>query len=153
MNHCFKVLNIALIADNQTSKVLQPRVSPLDDPSALVTPELSPVLMRRYSIVLPTRDDRFDLPIDQQRSRRITVIAAICNQPLRLVRATPRTLSSFHLDAVERSFKEFDLRRGSRLHAYSERSTLAICQYHKLCPLAAFGLAHTVAPFFAETNM
>src|SRR5215213_561859 len=153
MNHCFKVLNLALVADNQAPKVLQPRVSPLDDPSALVSSQLSPVLMRRHSIVPPSRDDRFDLPLDQQRSRRITVIAAICDQPLRLMWATPLTSAPFHLDAVERAFEEFDLCRGSRLHAYSERSTLAICQYHKLCPLAAFGLAHTEAPFFAVTNM
>src|SRR5215218_5405390 len=58
-----------------------------------------------------------------------------------------------HPDVVERLFEECDLRRGSLLHAYSERSTLAICQNHKLRPLAAFGLAHTVAPFFAVTNM
>src|SRR5215210_47673 len=153
MNQCFKVLNITLVASHQAAEVLQPRVRPLDDPSALVASEFAPVLMRGDAVVLSPRDERFNLPLNQQRPRRIAVISSICNQALRLMWATARTTASFHLDAVERFFEEFDFRRGSRLHAYSERSTLAICQNHKLCPLTAFGLAHTVAPFFAVTNM
>lgn len=153
MNHRFKVLNIALVAGHQAPKVLQPRICPFDDPSALVASMLSPVLMCRHSVVLPPRDDRLDLTLDQQRSRRVAVIGAVCNQPLRLMWATALTAATFHFDAIERLFEKFDFRGGSLLHAKSSRSTLAICQYHKLRPLAAFGLAHTVAPFFATTNM
>src|SRR5436305_6242672 len=153
MNQCFKVLNLALVAGHQAPEVLQPRVSPLDNPPALVTPELAPILMRRHSVVLPLRDDRLDFAFHQQRSRRVAVIAAVCNQALGLVRAASDPASPLELHRVERAFEEFDFRGGSLLHAYSERSTLAICQYHKLCPLTAFGLAHTLAPFFAVTNM
>src|SRR5215216_2270277 len=153
MNQCFKVLNPMLIANHKTAEVLQPRVGALDDPSALVTSELASILMRRHRVVLAARDNRLNLTLHKQRPRRIAVIGAICNQAFRFVRAASGPASPLDLHRVERAFEEFDLRRGSLLHAYSERSTLAICQYHKLCPLTAFGLAHTVAPFFAETNM
>lgn len=153
MHKGFKVLNPMLVTNHQAPKVLQPRVSALNDPPALVSSQLAAILMRRHPVVLPARYNRLDLPLHQKCSRRIAVVTAVCNQSPRLVRATAHTSPLLHLNGVERSFKEFDLRRGSLLHAYSERSTLAICQYHKLCPLTAFGLAHTVAPFFAETNM
>src|SRR5215204_5977264 len=154
MDKCFKVLNLALIARNEAAEVLQPRVRALDNPPPLVTPQFPPVLVRRLPVVPALRDDRLDLALDQQRPRRVAVVAAVGDEPLRLVRpASLLPAPPLHFDAVERPFKEFDLRRGSRLHEYSERSTLAIRQNHKLRPLAAFGLAHTVAPFFAVTNM
>jgi hypothetical protein len=147
MNHRFEVLNISLVAGDQPTEVLQPRVRLLNDPSALVSSQLPPVLMCRHPVVLPPRDDRLYLTLHQKRTHRVAVIATVCNQPLRLVWATALTSASFHFDRVERFFKELDFRGRSRLHAYSERSTLAICQNHKLRSLTAFGLAHTVAPF------
>ena len=153
MNQRLKILRRAFITHHQATEVLQPRIGSLDHPAPTVPSQLSPVLMRRHPVILALRDDRLDLPLDQQRPRRIAVIAPVGNQSLRLVRSPATSSAPLHFDRVERAFEEFDLRRGSRLHAYSERSTLAICQYHKLCPLAAFGLAHTVAPFLAVTNM
>ena len=153
MHHCFKVLSLALVASNQPPEVLQPRVGALDDPSALVPSEFASILMRRHPVVPTRRDDRLDVTFDQQRTRRIAVLTTVCNQPLRLVRSASLPTSPLDLHRVESAFEQFNFRRGSRLHAYSERSTRAICQYHKLCPLAAFGLAHTLAPFFAVTNM
>src|SRR5581483_1211510 len=55
--------------------------------------------------------------------------------------------------AVECRFDELHLRRGSLLQVYSERSTRAIGQYHKLCSLAAFSLPDQWAPLFARMNM
>src|SRR3712207_3270183 len=149
MNECFKVPGLPLVAHDEPAEVLQPRVRPLDDPPAPVAPQLAPVLMRRLPVVPALRDDGLDLALDQQRTRRVGVVAAVGDQPLGLVRAAPVAAPPLHFDAVERPFEELDLRRGSRLHAYSERKTRAICQNHKLRPLAAFGLAHTLAPFFA----
>ena len=153
MNKRLKVLDRTLISHNQSAEVLQPGVGSLNYPSALVPPQPAPVLMGSHFVVLPLGDDWLDLSLHQKRSRRVRVIPSIPYQPLRLMRTPPLASPSFHLNTVECSFKEFDFRRGSLLHAYSERSTLAICQYHKLCPLAAFGLTHTVAPFLAATNM
>src|SRR5918995_2096492 len=153
MDKRLKVLNLALVAGDQPPEVLQPRVRALDNPAPLVAPQLSSVLMRRLPVVAPLRDDRLDLALDQKRPRWVAVVAAVGNEPLRLMRSATLAAPPRHFNAVERAFEELDLRRGSRLHAYSERSTLAICQNHKLRPLAAFGLAHTPAPFFAVTNM
>ena len=60
--------------------------------------------------------------------------------------------SPLYFDAVERLFQEFDLGRESRLQVYSERSTRAIGQYHKLRSLAALGFTDFGPPFFAVTN-
>src|SRR5215207_6055694 len=130
MNECFKVLDLPLVAHDEPAEVLQPRVRALDDPPALVPPELAPVLVRRLPVVPPLRDDRLDLAGDQERPRRVAVIAAVGDEPLRPVRAAVLATPPLHLDRVERAFEELDLRRGSRLHAYSERKTLAICQNH-----------------------
>ena len=153
MNQRFKVLKIALVAGHQTPEVLQPRVRSLNNPASFVAPEFPPVLVRRRRVVPPFRDDRLDLPLYEQSARPITIVATICNQTLGLVWATAGTPAALHLDAVECPFEEFHFRRGRLLHAYSERSALAICQYHTRRPLAACGLAHPVAPFFATTNM
>src|SRR5205085_11911305 len=53
----------------------------------------------------------------------------------------------------ERRFDQLHLRRGSLLQVYSERSTRAIGQYHKLCSLAAFSLPDQRAPFLARMNI
>lgn len=135
------------------SEVLQPRVRPLDDPPAPVAPQLPPVLVRRLPVVAPLRDNRLDVARDQQRPRRVGVVAAVGDQPLRLVWSAVLPAPPLYLHRVERALEELNLRGGSRLHAYSERKTRAICQNHRLRPLAAFGLAHTVAPFLAATNM
>jgi hypothetical protein len=153
MDECFEVPDLPLVAHDEPAEVLQPRVRPLDDPAPLVTPQLAPVLVRRLLVVPALRDDRFDVARYQQRPRRVGVVAPVGDEPLRLVRAPVLPAPPLHFNRVERPFEEPDFRRGSRLHAYSERKTRAICQNHKLRPLAALGLAHTLAPFLAATNM
>ena len=87
MNERFKVLDLPLVAHYEAAEVLQPRVRALDDPPALVAPQLPPVLVRGDSVVRPRRDDRLDPALDRQRPRRVAVVAAVGDQPLRLVRA------------------------------------------------------------------
>lgn len=150
MNQCPENSSRAFIAHNQPAEGLQPRVGALNDPSALVPSEFASILMRGDSIVPPRRDDRFDVSLDQQGSHLVTVIAAICNQPVRLA-----TFGSAASDApiLKRLFQQLHFRGGSLLHVYSERSTLAIGQYHELCSLASFSLPDQRAPFFAVMNM
>ena len=77
MNQRFKVLNLALVTYHQAAEVLQPRVCPLNEPAPLVAPQALPVLMRRHPVVAPSRDDRLNRSLDQQRPRIIAVISAM----------------------------------------------------------------------------
>src|SRR4051794_29699938 len=110
MDKCFKVLNLTLVAGHQPPEVLQPRVRALDNPAPLVAPELPPVLMRRLPVVPALRDDRLDVALHQKRPRRVGVVAAVGDEPLRLVRAAPPAAPPLHFDAVERAFEELNLR-------------------------------------------
>ena len=150
MNKCRESLRRALIAYYQPTEGLQPRVCSLDDPSALVSSELPSVLVRGDAIVPARRDDWLNVTLEQQRTHLVAVIPTICNQPLGLA-----TFGSASSDApiLQGLFEQFHLRWGSLLHVYSERSTLAIGQYHELCSLASFSLPDQRAPFFAVMNM
>jgi hypothetical protein len=77
-------------------------------------------------------------------------IAVICTIGDQSSRATSKPS---HWNALQRRCKEFHLRWGSRRHVNSERSTLAIDQYHKLCSLAPLGFTDALAPFFAEAKV
>jgi len=140
----------AFVAHHQSAKGLQPRIGALDDPAALVTSELAPILMGGNSVVATCRNNWLDVSLDQQGSHCIAVVTTICNQPARL--APPGTAAS-DAPVLKRRFEQFYFRRGSLLHVYSERSTRAIGQYHELCSLASFSLPDQRTPFFAVMNM
>src|ERR1044071_4564411 len=84
MNQSRENLLRPLVAHHQSAEGLQPTVAPLNDPSALVAPQLSPILMRRHRVVTARRDDRLNAALHQQRPHRVAVIAAVTDQPLRL---------------------------------------------------------------------
>ena len=81
----------AFIARYQPAEVLQPSVSSLDNPSALVSSELSPILMRRDGVAAAGRNDRLDGSFDQQSARFIAVISPIRNQAFRSATLSPAT--------------------------------------------------------------
>ena len=150
MNKSSKDLLRPLAANNHPAEGLQPTVAPLDDPSPFVPSHLAPILVRRDSVIAARRDNRLDVVLHQQCSHRVAVISPIPDQPLRL---TPFASADLNFSAVERRFNELHLRRGSLLQVYSEPSTRAIGQYHKLCSLAAFSLSDQRTPFFARINI
>ena len=129
---------------------MQPSVSSFDNPSALVSSELSPILMRRDGVAAAGRNDRLDGSFDQQSARFIAVISAIRNQAFRSATLSPATADA---SMRQRWPKEPDFRRRCLLHVYSERSTRAIGQYHKLCSLAFLSLPDQRTPLLAGMNM
>src|SRR5262245_2359897 len=153
MNQRFKVLHRTLIAYHQAAEVLQPGVRALDNPPPLVAAQLAPILVGGDQVSAAARDNGLDGALDQQSTGGIAIVAPVGNQPQRLRGTAAGSASLRHGDSIERALQERDLRRGCLLHAYSERSTRAICQNHTLCPLTAFGRAHTLAPFLATTNV
>lgn len=101
--------------------------------------------MRRLFVVRPCRNDRFNPALDQLISKRVAVIASICNQPLGLLVR--------HANRIQRMRDQFHFRRRGRVQVCSQRSTRAIDHHQPLCALAAFGLADFVAPFFAGAKL
>jgi hypothetical protein len=49
--------------------------------------------------------------------------------------------------------RERDFGGAGRMDGNSQRNTLAVCQYHKLCALAPLGLSDATAPFLAGMNV
>jgi hypothetical protein len=150
MNKSSKDLPRSLVPNYESAKGLQPGVTSLNYPPPLVPSHLSPILMRGHSVVASRWNNRFDPSLHQKRSHTVAVIASVANQTLRLA---PFALAGLHFDIGKCRFDKLDLRRGSLLQVYSERSTRAIGQYHKLCSLAAFSLPDQRTPFFARMNM
>jgi hypothetical protein len=150
MNQRSKHSGRPLIPHHQPAEGLEPRVRPLDNPPAFVAPQLAPVLMRRHPVIAPGRDDRLDVPLHQQSTQRVAVVAPVGDQPLRLAPLGPPPADA---PILKRLLKQLHLRGGSLLHVYSERSTRVIGQYHELRSLAALGLPDQRAPFFAVMNI
>ena len=142
----------AFVADEHAPEVLEPRMGALNGPAVAIPAQRPPVLMRGDGIVRPRRDDRLDPLRDQAGADGVAVIAAIRDQALRPL-AGPAWARALHRDGVERRLEERRLRGGSRRHGNSERSTLAIGQYHELRSLAALGEPDQGPPFFATMNV
>src|SRR3990167_5954055 len=134
-----------LVADNQPTEILYPGVGAFDNPALAVFSQFSPILVRRLFIIAAGRDDRFNPFFGQIRTHPVAIVTFIRNQ-----------LSGFassNLDGFYRRQGQLHFRRGCRVHVKSDRSTLAINQYHKLRSLAAFGFADLEAPFLALANV
>src|SRR4028119_1858842 len=129
------------ITHRQAAEVLQPGVGALNNPAMLVTPQLAAVLMGRFAVVLACGNNRLHTTLHQLLAYSVAVVALVSNQMFWL------SLQPCLFKLLERGFEQFDLAGGRRLHVNSERSTLAIGQYHELCSLATLGFADGRAPF------
>jgi hypothetical protein len=133
----------AFPSHDEASVVLQPCVGALDNPATSVSPKLAAVLMRSSPVVFSFWNDRINPSTGQHRPNRVRVVASVGDQAL--------GRSAF--DCVQGRLQQFHFRRRRRVHVKSERSTLAINQYHKLRSFPAFCLAHFEPPFLAEANV
>jgi hypothetical protein len=149
MHESGKDRRTSFISHDTPAEMLQPTVAPFYDPPPLVPAHLTAVLMCRHGVIGPSRYDRLGPALDQQRSHGVAVIASVTYQPPRFATLT---LVCLHSDALESGFNQPHFRRGSLLQVYSERSTRAIGQYHKLGSLAALRLPDQRTPFLARMN-
>ena len=143
----------SLIADVQPTERLNPGVGSLDNPTMSVASQMPSVLVRRSPVVLASGDDRLNSSLGEIFSNGVAVVASVGDQPFRTTSRSTRFVGATDFDGFERDVEELRFRRGRRVHVKSERSTLAINQYHKLRSLPAFCLAHFEPPFFAEANV
>ena len=148
MNQASVNVNPSFIPNGQAPEVLNPGMSSLDNPSVPVTSQAPTVLMRGAFIVASGWNYGLNALIPQSFPYLVAVIAFVGDEPFGLFAPVTR-----NLHGLERRDKELRLRRGSRVHVKSERSTLAINQYHKLRSLASLGFSDARPPFLAEANV
>jgi len=139
-------------ANNKAARIPQPRKSPLNLIATFITPELTAIIIFTSLVITAIRTNQFNASTNQTLTHRVTVIAFVGNQSLRIF---SRSAAAFacHSDIVQRFFEERDFVRGRRVQVVSQRNTLAVDHHHPLRSLAAFGLSDALAPFFAGAKL
>jgi hypothetical protein len=140
-----------LVSHHQPAEVLQPSDGAFDFPASLVAPELTSVL-GFDSFVAAIGADQLDAASLESCTQGIVVGGPIVNQSLRIL-SWPASARPGDGDLRECRLDQRAFVRRRRGKLDSERHTLAVCHHHKLCTLAAFGLADFGTPFFAEANV
>jgi len=135
------------VANNQASEVLQPSVGAFNNPAVAVTPQMPPILMRRFGIILSSRDDGQHAATFDQLSCFIAVVAFVRNQAFWL------NFLTGNFQRIQSRLKEFNFRGRSRLNMQSNRDSLPVYHQHQLRAFASFGLADEFAPFLALLNV
>lgn len=145
------VLKLVLIARDEAAEVMQPRVGPFDNPAAAIAPQGATVLVA-MDPVREVGHDKLDAATFQAQPERATVVAAVGDDALRVLFRAPwsRARDGY---VGERFLREVRLGEIGRRKVHSERNTLAVCQYHKLCPLTFACFADASAPFFAGAKV
>ena len=143
---------MALVPDNQASKIAYPGKGALDFPPFPVTPEFSAVLRLGFTSVFPMRRNQINFNAFQPLAQRVTVIASVSNQPLRSLFRPPSSLPR-HFDCFQGRFGQRYFRRRCRGKGASQRNTFAVDHHHPLCAFALFGFPDAGAPFFAGAKL
>jgi hypothetical protein len=97
------------------------------------------------------RCDEIDAAIFHSLPQRVPVVAAVGNNALGILART--TSSSRNSYFVERRFGEAGLGGTGRRKVHSERNTLAVDQYHELCPLTLACFSDARPPFLAGAKV
>ena len=145
------VLEQIVVARDESTEVVQPRVRALNDPPPQIAAQATTVL----EDVRPGAemgDDQLNAAALEASPERPTVVAAVGNDALRVLPRTPGPRPR-HRYRRERRFRELDFVDIGSRKVDSERKTRAVDQYHKLCPLTFACRADASAPFFAGANV
>lgn len=140
-----------LMTHQQSSELAKPGVGSFHDPTPLVAPQLTPILVAPMPIVFPVRHDQLDAAFLQSLAQRIRIVGGVGNYPFRLLSRTAFRLRN--RDFLERGFRKRNFVRRGTFQPNSQRKTLTVDQYHPLCPLAPLGFPDGRAPFFAGAKL
>ena len=137
---------------NKTAEISYPGERPLNLIATFVSSKFSTVVILAPLVIAAIWANQFNASASQTLSQRVTVIASVSNQSLRIFSGSAATFA-WHSNIVQRFLKECDLRGGRRVHVVSQRNTFAVDHHHPLRSLAAFGLSDALAPFFAGAKL
>jgi hypothetical protein len=139
------------MTNQQSAELSEPGVGALDDPTPLVTSQLSAIFEPPLFVVPPIRRNQFDTSPLPSLSQRIGIVAAIGNHPFRVL---PRpTRGPRDADFGMRGVRKRNFCRRGTFQPNSQRNTLTVSQYHPLRALATLGFTNCFAPFFAGAKL
>ena len=146
-------LQRSIVTHDQAAEVSQPGEGAFHCPAPPVSPQRPTVLRRWPAPILAMRGDQLDAAPGQLSPQRITVVASVGNQALRLLPGASGVMASSYPDRREGRLDEFDFRRGRSVKVVSQRKTRAVDHHHPLRALAPLGFADSAAPFFAGAKL
>jgi hypothetical protein len=131
-------------ANQNPTKVLQPRKQAFYLPPPFVTTKLSTVLRFRLCSIRFVRSNHLGFKLCQAFIQWIRVVSLVANQLFRSLICKTRKQS-----LLDKS----DFMRLSTFRVDGERKTSAVCHCHELRAFAPLGFSHSEAPFFATMNV
>ena len=136
---------MVFVANDQTSKVMQPREQPLDLPASVVAAKGSAVLSSWLRSVVFVGSDQFHPTLFLEPTvQRIAVVGLVADHARRqFIKKT----------SIQRGIDQGYFMRASAACVNGERKTLSVCKAHDFGAFAPFGLAHASAPFFAGAKV
>lgn len=139
------------MSNQQSAKTAEPRKGAFNLPT-MPTSSLASSVFEAASLGPPAiRQDRHNAAPVQPRPQSFTVIAAVADEPIRVL-ARSAAAASRNANRFQRRLDERDFCRRGRGDMYSQRKTLAVDHHHPLRTLAPLGFSDIGAPFFAEAN-
>lgn len=145
MHHSQEVTQMIFISDNQSAKVLKPGKQPLYFPSSFVASQRSAVLRRRFSPIHFVRSDHLHVSlVGQLFIQFVRVIRLVANDFLRQL---------FQHASVQSVVHQRHFMRASAACVHGERNTFSVDNAHDFSTFSAFGLANSIAPFFAGAKV
>jgi hypothetical protein len=143
---------MALITDNQSSKVADPRKCSFHFPPAFVSSKWSSILRFLLAPIGSMRRNQFYSSVFQALSQLIRISCFIVNKPFYSSLRFARTVSG-NCCFVQGGFDQRDFRRGRRVQVVPQRNSFAVCHHHPLRTLSAFGFSNAEPPFLAGAKL
>ena len=133
------------IPNHQSTKVLQPCKKAFDFPSPSVSTQCSTILSGRFTSIALMRCDHLHTSFFRQAFIQfITIVSFVTDQMLR---------QFFQKTSLQGVINKCYFMRASTGGVNGERKTASVCKAHNFGTFTAFGLSHTIAPFFAGANV
>ena len=145
------MFEFVLVARDEAAEVEEPGVRAFDDPAPPIATEASAILVAMLARG-DVRHDQLNPALFQAFPEFVTVVPAVRDNALGLLFRPPGSRARDRY-LGERFFRELRLGSIGRRKVHSERNTLAVDQYHKLCPLTFACFADASAPFFAGAKV
>ncbi len=143
---------MALVPDNQTSKITEPCKRAFNLPSFPITSQFPAVLCFGFFPIASMRSNQIYFQPFKLLAEWIAVVASICDKSLRSFFRTT-TAWARNADRFKCFFSKLYFRWRCRGKGASQRNTLAVDHHHPLRSLALFGFPDASAPFFAGAKL
>jgi len=133
------------ITNDKSTKVLKPSKQTLNFPTLPVSAQGSAILGRSLTSISSMRCDHCDISfLSQSFIQLVAVISSVANNLLRHI---------FKKTGIKSIVNKCYLMRASTGRVNGDRKTERVCKAHNFGSFALFGLAHTIAPFFAGAKV